>query len=598
MREALRSLGLLLATAVRADSWRSAGVFAVTVFESGTRVTRAFFLKVLVDGAVEGEIGAAVFVGVGFGVTLALLGYLNILRINWSQILREKTAFALESRAIEATTAIPTIEHHERPEYLEKVELLRAHRQGLGAVVSALSTNLQVLLIFVGLVGLLQSVHPVLMLLPLFGAPAVWLSAKSSKMVQQAAEETAESSREAAHVFTLTTTAAPGKELRIFGLGNEMVRRFEKAWDYYDRHSARAARKAAAYSAAGWAFFAVGFVGSIVFVVDRAIADPQSMSVGDVVLTMGVASQLHGLMGGLSWVVGWLTNTLRIVSRLLWVEDHARAVRREIVPDSPEPVPPSVEHGLRFEGVGFSYPGTDRPVLEGVDFLVPAGTTVAIVGENGAGKTTLVKLLCGFYRPTSGRITLDGVDLAAFDPAEWRGRLSAGFQDFAKFELLARETIGIGQVGLIDDADAVTGALDKARQGEILHALPQGLETQLGKSFTNGVELSVGQWQKLALGRTMMREGPLVMVLDEPTASLDAQTEHDLFERYAAASQAGAANGAITVLVSHRFSTVRMADLIVVVDGGGVVEVGDHAALVALGGVYADLYELQARAYR
>jgi ATP-binding cassette subfamily B protein len=210
-----------------------------------------------------------------------------------------------------------------------------------------------------------------------------------------------------------------------------------------------------------------------------------------------------------------------------------------------------------------------------------------------------VKLLCRFYDPTDGTIRVDGVDLRRIDPARWRERLSAGFQDFAKFELIARETVGVGALWSIDDEDAVRAALARASADGVVDTLPNGFDTQLGKSFGGGAELSGGQWQKLALGRAMMRPAPVLLVLDEPTAALDAQTEHALFERYVgAARRSAAATGAITVLVSHRFSTVRMADTIVVIDGARVAEFGTHDELLAARGLYAELYELQARAYR
>jgi ATP-binding cassette subfamily B protein len=234
-----------------------------------------------------------------------------------------------------------------------------------------------------------------------------------------------------------------------------------------------------------------------------------------------------------------------------------------------------------------------------VSLHIPGGATVAIVGENGAGKTTLVKLLCGFYTPTRGSIVIEGRQLNSINVEAWRTRMSAGFQDFARFEFLARETVGIGDVPRMDDLGLIEAALDRAHASDVMRSLPARLETQLGNTFEGGVELSGGQWQKLALGRAMMREAPLLLVLDEPTASLDAQTEHALFERYARASRRlAASNGGITLLVSHRFSTVRMADIIVVVGGGKIIEAGCHAELVRNGGVYSELYELQASGYR
>jgi ATP-binding cassette subfamily B protein len=248
--------------------------------------------------------------------------------------------------------------------------------------------------------------------------------------------------------------------------------------------------------------------------------------------------------------------------------------------------------------VSFTYPGAHRPSITDVDLLIPAGASVAIVGENGAGKTTLVKLLCRFYEATGGTITLDGIDIRRFPVDDWSRRIAAGFQDFVRFELRAGQTVGVGDLPRRDDERAVLAALDRARATDVVRRLEQGLDTQLGKSWTDGTELSGGQWQKLALARAMMRPAPLLLVLDEPTSALDAEAENLLFERYAAnARRLGGATGAITVLVSHRFSTVRMADLIVVVDAGRVTEVGDHQMLMARGGLYAELYALQASAF-
>jgi ATP-binding cassette subfamily B protein len=219
------------------------------------------------------------------------------------------------------------------------------------------------------------------------------------------------------------------------------------------------------------------------------------------------------------------------------------------------------------------------------------------VGENGAGKSTLVKLLARMYTPTSGRITADGVDINHTDVSRWRERLSGAFQDFARLEFLAATTVGLGDEPRHDDRAAVGSAVDRAGATTLVADLRDGLDTQLGPSWDDGVDVSFGQWQKLALARGYMRAEPLLLMLDEPTAALDAETEHALFERFASGARGANENGRLTVLVSHRFSTVRMADLIVVLDGARVVEVGSHAELMARRGTYAELYSIQAQSY-
>jgi ATP-binding cassette, subfamily B, bacterial len=262
--------------------------------------------------------------------------------------------------------------------------------------------------------------------------------------------------------------------------------------------------------------------------------------------------------------------------------------------------PDRLHEGIRLENVSFVYPGTDRVVLEDVNLDLPAGAVVAVVGENGAGKSTLVKLLGKLYEPTAGRILVDGVPLARIRPDAWRERLAGAFQDFFRFELRARHSVGVGDVPRVDDEPAVVTAVDRAGADEVVARLGAGLETQLGPIWPDGVDVSFGQWQKLALARGFMRDEPLLLLLDEPTAALDAETEHALFERYADAVRREREReaGRITVLVSHRFSTVRMADLIVVLDGARVVEAGSHDELVGRGGPYAELYGIQATSYR
>jgi ATP-binding cassette subfamily B protein len=314
-----------------------------------------------------------------------------------------------------------------------------------------------------------------------------------------------------------------------------------------------------------------------------------------VLLVLAAGSRLSAYLGATVGEIGflrgiWLDGSIR----LAWLEDYAASLVRK----ADAPPPETLREGVRFEHVSFSYPGTERLVLEDVNVTFKPGSVIAIVGENGAGKSTLVKLLCGLYSPDVGRILVDGTDLQRIEPDKWRSRISGAFQDFFKFEFRARHTVGLGDLPRLEDAPAITNAVHRAGAADVVEHLGRGLETQLGPTWPGGAEISFGQWQKLALARGFMRTRPLVLVLDEPTAALDAETEHALFERYAEAARAGDGTGSITILVSHRFSTVRMADFIVVLDGSRVVEAGTHDELLAKRGQYSELYKIQAAAYR
>jgi ATP-binding cassette subfamily B protein len=595
MRGYARAFGVLFMAAFHADPLRASANLAMSVIDPIATVVASLAIRNLVNAAAAHD-GDAVLRAALVSAACAAAGILGGLgSFNLSMVLREKVGELMDRRVMALTLAIPTLEHHERADYLDEIEILRTQRDQLSSSVQAVVMNIGMFCQVVGVVGLLATLHPVLVLLPLFGIPSLITAATAERRRQKVLEECAEPLRITRHLLETATTAGPAKEIRIFGLGPTLTRRHQALWAETDRIQDRTARVAGALSALGWAVFGVGFVGAIMLVTHRALHG--QAKIGDVFLALTLASFVNQLVGGVAHMVTWLFAGLRTVGRYLWLVDYARDANLPI--ENETPPPDRLVSGIDFDHVSFRYPGTDVEVLHDVTLKIPAGTTVAIVGDNGAGKSTLVKLLCRFYDPTEGSVRVDGVDLRRIDAAKWRARMSAGFQDFARFELVASETVGVGRLEGLDDLDEVRAALDRASADGVIESLPDGFDTQLGKSFGDGAELSGGQWQKLALGRAMMRPDPVLLVLDEPTAALDAETEHALFERYAGAARRSAtASGAITVLVSHRFSTVRMADLIVVLDGSRVVEVGSHAELTAAGGLYAELYELQARAYR
>jgi ATP-binding cassette subfamily B protein len=439
-------------------------------------------------------------------------------------------------------------------------------------------------------VALLASVNPVLITLVLFAVPTVAATSWRPVVERTAQERGAQADRLARHLFTLSTSASSAKELRVLGIGQAAADRRRASWERWYGPVAAARTRSAAWYAGGWAIFGLAYTAAIVLVATGSHANP---SAAILVLTAG--ARLSSYVGATVSEIGFLRGIWMDGSRrLAWLEDYAIATAQQ----ADQPAPVHIADGIRFDHVTFTYPGSDRPAVEDVDLFLPAGAVVAVVGENGAGKTTLIKLLAKLYSPTSGRILIDGADLARIEAAPWRQRLSGAFQDFFRFEFLAGQTIGVGDLPRIDTETALVTAMDRAGARDAIENLPSGLRTQLGPTWPEGVDVSFGQWQKLALARGFMRDEPLVTALDEPTAALDAETEHQLFESYASRTSDQRRSGSITILVSHRFSTVRMADLIVVLDGSRVAEVGTHDELLNQGGRYSELYRIQAQAYQ
>jgi ATP-binding cassette subfamily B protein len=597
MGEVLRGLRLMVGISWRADAARSVAALVTASGQMVSAPVQAVGAKVLVDGVLAGDarravLGAALVAGLGAVHRLMTWASFNV-----RMRLRENTQVDLDSRLMALTAGIPGLEHHERPDYQDKVELVRNEREMLANPFNPIAWSVASIVQAAGVMALLAGVHPLLMLLPLFGLPSVLVTVRAEQAAAALRDGQAEPQRVQRHLLDLTTQAAAAKEIRVFGLAGALLQRRRQGFAALERQRRQMATRTLLFTSLGWLFFSIGYVGALAYTVHLAATG--RASVGAVVLVLSLAGQVNQQLAELAENVAWMVRTHGAVRRLMWLMDYATSAHERLIPARAAVVPPRLGQGIRLAGVSFAYPGTRSSVLADVDLLLPAGRTVAIVGDNGAGKTTLVKLLCRFYEPTAGTITVDGVDLRDFPVAEWRARISAGFQDFGRWKLLARESVGVGEPAHAGDDAALRGALERAAAPELPELLPRGFDTQLGRDFQDGVELSLGQWQKVALGRAMMRTAPLLLVLDEPTASLDAPTEHALFERFAGAARGVAArSGAITILVSHRFSTVRMADLILVVGGGRIAEAGDHAALVRAGGLYAQLYELQARAYR
>lgn len=554
----------------------------------------ALWLMLLGKGLLEHRPRMLQGAAIGLGLSAAATWFLRTIGTRVQRRFRDKVTIALESHVAQLQATVATIAHQERPEYLDRLSMLRNQVFVLDHMYMSLFSTLGWVLRLGVTMALLASIHPALMLLAVFAIPTVVTSTWRPAVERTAQERGAQSIRLARHLFNIATTAPPGKEVRVTAIGERLITDRREMWEHWYGPVAGARWGSAMWHALAWAIFGFAYVGAIVFV-SSGLHAPASQ----VLLVLAAGARLSAYIGATVGEIGFLRGFWMDGSRrLAWLEDYAASVAAS----GDQTVPTVLQRGIRLEHVSFAYPGTERVVLDDVSLTLPAGAVIAIVGENGAGKTTLVKLLAKMYEPSSGSILLDDTPLARVSASEWRDRLAGAFQDFFRFEFRARHSVGLGDVLRLDDEPAVVAAVERAGASDVVTRLTAGLDTQLGPTWPNGAELSFGQWQKLALARGFMRDQPLLLILDEPTAALDAETEHALFERYAAAahgtSGAETQGGRITILVSHRFSTVRMADLIVVLDGSRLVEVGTHEELMAKRGQYSELYSIQAAAYR
>ncbi len=376
------------------------------------------------------------------------------------------------------------------------------------------------------------------------------------------------------------------KEVKLFGLGPLLLDRYRTLAEMFYQDDRRLALQRTAWTFALAQVANAAYYGCYVAIALAAAAG--RLSLGDMTLYVIAFRQGQGAFQAILSALGGMYEDNLYMSNLF--EYLAIPTGRTEVRELP---PGRAERGIRFEAVGFRYPDAKRWALRQVSLFIPQGESLALVGENGAGKTTFIKLLTRLYEPTEGRILLDGRDLRAWDEAALRRRVGVIFQDFNQYQFAVKENVGFGSVEHLADEPRIGRAVESGGASEVVAALSAGLDTQLGRYFQDGAELSGGQWQKLALARAFMREEADILVLDEPTAALDAVAEQAVFERFRTLTK-----GRTAILISHRFPTVRMADRIVVIEHGRIVEEGTHAALLAAGGRYARMFTLQAEGYR
>jgi ATP-binding cassette, subfamily B, bacterial len=587
----LRNLWLPLGAAFRLDRRAALLAFLEVLGAILTNLLPLAFGLMVTGVATRSQstlVAGAGLAAIAFGVVpvFTTVGVEARLRLN------ESVGHEFDRRVAELMAAVPTLDHLESPAFRDQAQIVHERQGALGGAYNSLVNAIRNLMMpLVTLVVAIGADARLLWLLPA-SLPSLLLGRWLVTWDRRAEEDGAEPGRLTQHLVGLAVQPDAASELRVLGARGVVADKLHASGAAWRGPHVRAdVLKNLAATGCGLLYLVAA--GTVLALIARDAADGR-VPVGAVATSVLVIGQLQNVVASLRFSFQMLAQVVRTVGRYRRLEDGVSAAQAAEGTGTP---PGSLHRGISLRGLGFTYPGQDVPSLTDVDLDLPAGSVVAIVGENGAGKSTLVKLLTGLYRPTRGRVLVDDVDLATISGSAWRARCAGAFQDHVHLELVAREAVTTGDLPALDSDERAFQALDEAAARDVLVALPSGLTTQLGSSWDDGTELSGGQWQRLAIARGMMRGDPLLLVLDEPTSALDAATEHALFEGYADAARRAGRHGAVTVLVTHRFSTVAAADLVVVLADGRVSEVGSHADLMAAGGSYAQLYALQARGY-
>ena len=528
----------------------------------------------------------AIYVGAEFA--LAVLSDL-LSRIGGlvDSLLSERLTMSSSIRLMEHAATLD-LEDFEDAEFQDKLERARRQSSGRMPLLSQLMGQIQDVLTVVTFAGGLVVFNPWLIVLLLVALiPAFLGEAHFNAQTYTLDFRRTPERRELDYVRQTAASVETAKEVKIFGLNAFLIDRFRVLSQSFYAANRQIAQQRALWGAAFTSVGTVGYYLAYVWIIGSTLTG--TLTIGDLTFLAGSFRRLRTLLEGL------LASFSSTAAQALYLDDLFGffEVTPEIQsPASPLPLPEPIRQGFVFEDVGFRYPGADRWAVRHLSFSLQAGETLALVGENGAGKTTLVKLLTRLYDPDEGRITLDGRDLRDYDLDALRGAMGVIFQDFVRYNLTAGDNIAVGRISARDDHARIERAASSSLADAVIDGLPQKYDQMIGKRFRNGVELSGGEWQKVAIARAYMRDAQ-VLVLDEPTAALDARSEFEVFQRFKELSA-----GKTAVLISHRFSSVRMADRILVLSGGRVEASGTHAELLAQKGRYAELFELQAAGYR
>ena len=480
------------------------------------------------------------------------------------------------------------LKHFEQSEYQDRLERARRQAAARSTVISELFGQGQTVITALALaIGLLVYAPILIVLLALSFAPAVWSEFSFNRLAYWISHVRSPERRQMDYLRQIGASADSAKEVKLFGIGGFLAERFRTLSAQILQENKALAIRRALQTGALAAISTVTYYGAYAYIVWRTLNG--DFTIGDLVFLSGSFSALNGYLQQI------LIGFTQIAGQALYLDDLFSFFDISptiLEPEAPAVFPVPLKEGIRFENVGFKYPGSERWAVRGLSFVAPANETLALVGENGAGKTTIVKLMTRLYDPDEGRILIDGVDIKAFATDDLRQHIGVIFQDFLRYSFSAADNIGVGRIDATGDRERIVRSAEQSLADSVIRKLPEGYDQMLGRVFAKGHDLSGGEWQKIAIARAYMRDAE-VIILDEPTAALDARAEAEVFQRFK-----GLAEGTTAVLISHRFSTVRMADRIIVLEDGKVAEQGTHEELMARAGRYSELFELQAAGYR
>ena len=584
---------------------------SLTLLTLGLRLIRAFLPiatlyvgKLIIDEAVRLVAAGVAFESVGAALSGGqLTTLLSLLALEFglaigSDLLGRMVSYgdSLLSELFTNATSVRLMEHaatldledFEDPDLQDKLDRARRQTMGRMNLMSQLFGQVQDAITVISFaVGLLVYAPWLILLLAVALIPAFVGEAHFNALGYSLNFAWTPERRQLEYVRQMGASVETAKEVKIFNLHRYLIAKYRELADKFFKANRSLARRRAVWGTLLAALGTLGYYVAYAYIAWRTVKG--DFSIGDLTFLAGSFRRLRQLLEGL------LVGFSQVAGQALYLDDLFSffEIEPEIVsPANPRPVPRPIASGFVFENVGFRYPDAERWALRGLNFELHAGEVLALVGENGAGKTTLVKLLARLYDPDEGRILLDGHDLREYDLDQLRANIGVIFQDFVRYHLTAGENIGVGQIDAMHDHERIRSAARRALADQVIDALPQGYDQQIGRRFKTGVDLSGGQWQKIAIARAYMRDAQ-VMILDEPTAALDARSEFEVFQRFKELSDDRTA-----VLISHRFSSVRMADRILVLAEGRLEASGTHTELLAQGGRYAELFELQAAGYR